>query len=79
MNQHRHYPTWMSAHGGTDIRRTDPSWLVFAEVRPWILPVVDHRVDSGGIDEPISTRPECEPYVWMQRIRPDRQDLQKNP
>jgi hypothetical protein len=68
MNQDRHYPNCTTAHGPTDVRRTDPSWLVFAEVRPWILPVVDQRVDFVGIDEPKSTRPGPEPYVWMRPI-----------
>jgi hypothetical protein len=76
MNQDRHYPTWTSVHGRTDIRRTGPSWLVFAGVRPWILRVFDHRVDFGGIDEPKSPRRGHEPDVWMRRIKPDRQDLQ---
>jgi hypothetical protein len=70
MNQDRHCPSWTSAHRRTDHPRTGPSWLFFAEVRPWILPVFDHRVDFGGIDDPKSRRPSHEPDAWMNRIRP---------
>jgi hypothetical protein len=70
MNADRRYPSWTSAHGRTHVGPTGPSWLVFAAVRPWILPVYDRKVDFGGIDEPKS--PRSAHYGWMKRIRTDR-------
>jgi hypothetical protein len=73
MNEHRRYhPSFASARERPYGGRPGPSWLVFAAVRPWILPVVDRKVDFGDIDEPKSLRPAHDPYEWMKRIKPDR-------